>query len=118
MDTIHPASTAVEPADPAHTALVLPVELTIYTVGELHPQWIAWLSETAALGAEGVAEVQASAVDLVDAAGVQLLLSLQRALAALGRRHRITGASHALAAGCAGLGLTGWLQAQSAEAIA
>lgn len=118
MDTINQASTAVAAApSSASTALVLPAELTIYTVGELHPQWITWLSETAAPGAEGIAEVQAGAVDLVDAAGVQLLLSLQRALAAMGRRHRITGASSALAAGCAGLGLSGWLQAQSAEAI-
>lgn len=112
MADTHPACPAV-PAS-ASTALVLPAELTIYTVGELHPQWVAWLSETA--GAEGVAQVQAGAVDLVDAAGVQLLLSLQRTLAAMGRRHRITGASRSLVDGCAGLGLSGWLQAQSAEA--
>jgi ABC-type transporter Mla MlaB component len=116
MTETHQACAAV-PAS-ANTALVLPAELTIYTVGELHPQWVTWLSETAAPGAVGVAQVQAGAVDVVDAAGVQLLLSLQRALAAKGRRYRITGTSIALAAGCAGLGLSGWLQAQSAEAIA
>ena len=98
-------------------ALVLPVELTIYTVGELHPQWLTWLSQATRPGAEGVAEVQAGAVDQVDAAGLQLLLSLQCSLSAQGRRHRITGASRALAAGCAGLGLSGWLQSYSEEAI-
>lgn len=118
MTDIHQVSAAVAAAAPtANTALVLPTELTIYTVGELHLQWGTWLSETAAPGTEGVAQVEAGAVDLVDAAGVQLLLSLQRALAAMGRRHRITGASRALVDGCAGLGLAGWLQAHSAEAI-
>lgn len=110
-----PTAAAVS-AFAASTALVLPAELTIYTVGELHPQWITWLSEIATPGAEGVAEIQAGAVDQVDAAGLQLLLSLQRALSAIGRRHTIAGASSALTAGCAGLGLSSWLQAQSAEA--
>lgn len=100
------------------TALVLPSELTIYSVGELHPLWMAWLAEAAAPGAEGVAEVVADGVDQVDAAGVQLLLSLQRALSAIGRRHRIRGASRALAAGCIGLGLGAWLDAQTDEARA
>lgn len=114
MTDIHQACVAF-PA-PANTALMLPAELTIYTVGELHPQWIAWLGETTATSPEGVAQVQAGAVELVDAAGVQLLLSLQRALAAKGRRHHITGTSRALVEGCAGLGLSGWLQAHSAQA--
>lgn len=99
-------------------ALVLPAELTIYTVGELHPQWLAWLGEATRPGAEGLAEVQAGAVDQIDAAGLQLLLSLQRALSTHGRRHRIIGASRALVVGCAGLGLSSWLQNYSEEASA
>lgn len=115
MTDIHPACAAASSS--ANSTLMLPAELTIYTVGELHPQWLTWLSETAAPGAEGIAEVQAGAVDLVDAAGVQLLVSLQRTLATRGRRHCITGASGALVAGCAGLGLSDWLQAQSVQAL-
>lgn len=110
--------TAVAASLGSSPALVLPAELTIYNVGELHPQWLAWFSEVTASGVEGVAEVQAGAVELVDAAGLQLLLSLHRALSIHGRRHRITGASNALAAGCAGLGLADWLQTHSEEAIA
>lgn len=110
--------TAVSTSQGPNRALVLPAELTIYNVGELHPQWLAWFSEVTASKVEGVAEVQAGAVDLVDAAGVQLLLSLHRALSIHGRHHRITGASHALTAGCAGLGLAEWLQTHSEEAIA
>ena len=36
-----------EPAvteDRRPAALQLPQELTIYAVGELHPQWLAWLA--------------------------------------------------------------------------
>lgn len=100
---------------PTRSALVLPAELTIYTVGELHPKWVSWLGEMNLPDAEGFAELQAGAVDQVDAAGLQLLLSLEHALAAMGRHHCITDASRALVAGCAGLGLSGWLQAQTQQ---
>lgn len=110
--------TAAAASPGSSPALVLPSELTIYNVGELHPQWLIWLSEVTAPGVEGVVEVQGGAVDLVDAAGLQLLLSLHRTLSIHGRHHRITGASSALAAGCAGLGLADWLQTHSEEAIA
>ncbi|WP_374564739.1 STAS domain-containing protein [Ideonella sp.] len=103
------------PPTASSQALVLPAEITIYTVGELHPQWLAWLGQLSPASPPGeVAEVQAAAVDQVDAAGLQLLLSLQRALAALGRRCWLRDASAVLGAGCAALGLSDWLAQQTA----
>ena len=62
------------------TSSALPAELTIYVVGELRPAWLALL---AAHSAEASAQLRmdAAAVDQVDAAGVQLLLSLANTLA-------------------------------------
>ena len=103
------------PAPPAAVPLTLPVELTIYSVGELHPQWLAWLSQdAAALADDRPAEVQAAAVDQVDAAGLQLLLSLQRALADRGRPLRIQSPSTVLCGACGALGLGDWLQSHTA----
>ncbi len=94
----------------ASAPLVLPTELTIYTVGELHPQWLAWLGQVGpAHDGDAAVEVQAAAVDQIDAAGLQLLLSLQHALAALGRHCHLRDASQVLTDGCAALGLSGWL---------
>ena len=109
-------SASLPAAAPVATPLVLPAELTIYTVGELHPQWLAWLGASpAARPAEGPAEVQAAAVEQVDAAGLQLLLSLQIALAERGRSLHIQAPSAVLRSGCAALGLGTWLQAQMTE---
>jgi ABC-type transporter Mla MlaB component len=95
---------------PIPLPLVLPAELTIYTVAELRPLWLTWLRELpAAADAASVAEVQAAAVDQVDAAGMQLLLSLERALAAVGRRCWLREPSSVLQAGCAALGLSAWM---------
>lgn len=100
---------------PEVEALVLPAELTIYAVGALHPQWRAWAEQFTQAADDGApAEVLASAVDQVDAAGVQLLLSLQRSLAARGHRCTLRQPSRALETGCAALGLAGWL-AEHAE---
>lgn len=104
---------------PAPPPLALPAELTIYTVGELHPQWLAWLGQCtageAALPVDARAEVQAAAVDQVDGAGLQLLLALQRSLAESGRRLAIATPSDVLCRACASLGLDGWLRAHAAE---
>lgn len=108
------ATSATTPAP-----LVLPAELTIYTVGELHPLWLTWLSQLSpSPGPELVVEVQAAGVDQVDAAGMQLLLSLQIALTALGRRCWLRDTSSVLQAGCAALGLSGWLAAHTAAEAA
>ncbi len=98
---------------PPPAALPLPPELTIYTVGELHPQWLAWLAAAPADAPQ--ATVNAAAVDQVDAAGLQMLLSLQRALEARGQRMGVEGASPALRDGCAAIGLGDWLQAHDTE---
>lgn len=86
------------------STLQLTSELTIYTVAELHPQWLAWLADTATPGTEAVA-VDISAVNEVDAAGLQLLLSMTRLLKARGLRVELLGASHVLRTGLAALGL-------------
>ena len=101
-----------EHPQPPSPALRLPAELTIYTAGELHPQWLAWLAAN-----DTAAAVEADAVDQVDAAGVQLLLALQRALAGRGRPLALHNPSAALQAACAALGLQGWL-AQHSEQVA
>ena len=88
----------------APEALQLPQELTIYAVGELHPQWLGWLTQTASAGCEE-APVDGSAVDQVDAAGLQLLVALQRGLAERGMRMRLDTPSAALCEAGAALGL-------------
>lgn len=97
-------------------ALVLPAELTIYTVGELHPVWSQWAKASVTQEAGEIAQIEAQMVAEVDAAGLQLLLSLERALSAGGRKLCISGTSNALSAACSGLGLSEWLQAHSVEA--
>lgn len=78
----------------------LPAELTIYTVGETCPQCLAWVD---ADGDDRVT-VDAAAVSDVDAAGVQLLLSLANALRRRDRELLLTDPSPALTAACAALG--------------
>ncbi len=88
-------------------ALALPSELSIYTAAELHPQWLAWVGDAAAAG--GDALVDGQAVDQVDGAGVQLLVALQRCLAARGCVLRLQAPSRPLSEACKALGLAGWL---------
>lgn len=97
-------------------ALILPAELTIYTVGELHPKWTLWAQVAVAQTSGKAAEIHAQMVAEVDAAGLQLLLSLQRALSMAGRGFEIFDASSALSKACSGLGLSDWLHAHSKEA--
>jgi anti-anti-sigma regulatory factor len=95
------------------TALItLPAELTIYSVGELHPAWSNSLAAatTAVDGAAGESfAVDAAAVAEIDAAGLQLLLSLANALARSDRVLRLLNPSQTLRQACAALGLTPWL---------
>ena len=100
------------PAPSVPPPLALPGELTIYTVGELHPQWCAWLALTATSGKP--ARVQADAVDQVDAAGLQLLLALQRQLSERGQALQLHAPSPVLHQACETLGLAAWLQARTA----
>jgi anti-anti-sigma regulatory factor len=85
--------------------LALPAELTIYTAGESRSQWLAWLaaddSDTLPVDASGVTEV--------DAAGVQLLVALARALLAQQRCLLLERPSAELRSACERLGLSSLL---------
>jgi ABC-type transporter Mla MlaB component len=87
--------------------LLLPSELSIYTAAELHPQWLAWADRRTA--EPGEAQADGTAVDQVDGAGVQLLIALQRCLAARGCTLQLRDPSGPLRDACAALGLTRWL---------
>lgn len=88
-------------APPAKASLALPRELTIYSVGELRPQWLEHLGSDVA---DETMDADGAAVEEVDAAGVQLLVSLSRALQQDQRRLHVRQPSAALAAACAALG--------------
>ncbi len=85
--------------------LSLPAELTIYTVGELRPQWLAWLAGLSVADAAAEAPVDGAAVDQIDAAGVQLLVALSRSLTAAHRSLQFVNASPVLTGACEALGL-------------
>jgi anti-anti-sigma regulatory factor len=95
--------------------LVLPPELTIYTVGELRPQWLEWL-DAEAQDAHGA--VDGSAVEQVDAAGVQLLLSLSRSLAQRQMALRIAPGSRCLGDALDILGLSTLVTSATLEVAA
>lgn len=82
----------------------LPRELNIYTVGRVREQLLAALSNAG--GAEHGLAIDGSAVDTVDGAGVQLLVSLANQ-AALGQcTVRLGRASATLTGACRMLGLS------------
>jgi ABC-type transporter Mla MlaB component len=92
-----------------HNQISLPSELTIYSVGELLPQFLARLKDThdAVTTGSGPGErlrVEAASVEDVDAAGVQLLLSVSNALALRGHALQLVNASGPLSRACAALG--------------
>ncbi len=84
---------------------VLPEELTIYTVSELHPQWSAWLADAASADDDAPVCIDAAAVDQIDGAGLQLLVSLSNSLAARQRTLQLVDASQLLINACQTLGL-------------
>jgi ABC-type transporter Mla MlaB component len=95
-------------------ARALPAELTIYTAGDVRGQCLTWLGEPAdTQAATDTWVLDASAVDQVDAAGVQLLLSLARSLDAQSNTLRLNQASGPLREACTSLGLGDWLAAHS-----
>lgn len=89
----------------------LPAELTIYTVAELHPLCLSWLDADPTHPDR--LTVDGQAVQEVDAAGVQLLLSLSHALAAHGRQLCLQWASEPLTAACHALGLADLLSPEA-----
>ena len=90
------------------TTLVLPEELTIYTVGDLRTHWLAWLA-----GLHEDAVIDGAAVRQIDAAGVQLLLALARSIDARQLGWRLQGVGGALAEACRTLGVAERLGTES-----
>jgi ABC-type transporter Mla MlaB component len=99
---------------------VLPAELTIYTVGELHSQWSAWLADAGRADDDDTPLcIAAAAVDQIDGAGLQLLVSLANSLAARQRTLQLVDASPLLVNACQTLGLEALLASvPSVEACA
>ncbi len=90
--------------------LQLPAELSIYSVGELHADWMArWIAVRDQLGTDEEIVVGAERVDQVDAAGVQLLLSLRRLVVSHGGLLRLENPSAILVAACVALGASALL---------
>ncbi|MFN9772268.1 MAG: lipid asymmetry maintenance protein MlaB [Burkholderiales bacterium] len=79
--------------------LALPRELCVPTVAALRTDCLEWLDV-----GDPDAAVDASGVDEIDAAGVQLLVSLSRTLAARGRPLRLHAPSGPLRDACRTLG--------------
>jgi anti-anti-sigma regulatory factor len=92
--------------------IALPAELTIYSAAELRRQLLAHVDAHAE---DEACRIDAAAVDQVDAAGLQLLVSLARTLAPLGRTLRLDQPSPALLAACETLGLTACLTEATPE---
>lgn len=99
-----------------HDTLALPAELTIYTVAELRPVWLAWLAAAADADSQPVHDelnVDAAAVEQTDAAGIQLLASLAKSCKARQLQLRLHRPSRVLRAACVTLGLDRLLVAES-----
>lgn len=99
------------------TPRTLPAEVTIYTVGELKEQCLAWLGEAPVESDSGADRwtLDAGAVDQIDAAGVQLLVSLSHTLSRQDQRLHLVQPSGPLTEACAALGLADWLGACTSE---
>ncbi len=95
----------------------LPGEVTIYSVSELKVQCLAWMGASAPDNETGGDRwpLDASAVDQIDAAGIQLLIALSRSLARLDKTLLLQQPSVPLATACAALGLTFWLDSCTTE---
>ena len=91
----------------------LPQELTIYTAAETREQWLRWWHAHGS-GAGPTLAVPANAVDSIDGAGLQLLVSLRH----LARRHDVVLAlqqpSTVLLDVCAALGAASLLETEAA----
>jgi ABC-type transporter Mla MlaB component len=89
------------------TTWPLPAELTIYHVAELHRDWLARLTAIDREPAEAAAAcIDATALQQLDGAGLQLLLALRRALVERGIVVQLQGAGGVLQAAAAALGLS------------
>ena len=98
------------------TSLTLPSELTIYSLGQLKTQWLAAIPKASRAKRSGPGQsaawpVDSSAVNEVDAAGIQLLLALSATLRAKRRTLHLVNPSRPLVAACQSLGLAALLGA-------
>ena len=94
----------------ATETMALPSDLTIYNVNALRSQLLSWIAGinaagNPAAGAAGRVDIDASAVAEIDAAGVQLILSLSRTGAIYDRRIRLTQPTQTLTDACETLGV-------------
>lgn len=85
--------------------LSLPSELTIYSVGEWAPRLRAHLAEASDADNLDGLRIDATTVEEVDAAGVQLLVSLANTLARDQRMLQLVAPSAPLVRACAALGV-------------
>ena len=104
------------------TKIVLPTELTIYRVAELHAHWLDLLGRQDNQNQDGIktaattrVTIEAGQVDEVDAAGIQLLLSLARTMKRQSRPLRMENASTTLRRACVALGVADHLFEPLAE---
>ncbi|MDE2368524.1 MAG: STAS domain-containing protein [Burkholderiales bacterium] len=89
--------------------LTLPLELSICTAAETAAAWLDWLD-----GPDPGPVVDAADVEIVDGAGVQLLLALARALHRRGRELTLVDPSEPLRRACIALGAHALVGAGSA----
>ena len=95
--------------------LTLPPEVSIYTVTQLRTEWLAGLNGDEPDAAAGnPCRVDAAAVGEIDAAGVQLLVSLGNELARNRRVLQLVNPSAALSGACIALGAASLLDSPSA----
>jgi len=89
------------------TLPALPRDLSIYTASETRSQWLNWLTDgTVAAATDAPQRLDASQVDTIDAAGLQLLLAFRRTLEARGLKMRLEAPSGPLREACDALGVS------------
>lgn len=93
------------------TPFELPEEMTIYGAVETRDALLAWVTEQGTPSAKPLA-ISASNVREIDGAGLQLLASL----AHIDQPWHLLNPSHALREACKTLGLSDWLDQQTAIA--
>lgn len=100
-------------------AHALPSELTIYTVSEFYPQCLNWVNErtTDEVDESAVLCLDAQGVSDVDAAGVQLLLSMSNSLEKVNRQLLLSNPSQALSDACHAMGATCLMGATDVEVL-
>ena len=87
----------------------LPAELTIYNAASTHAELLAWVARQGEGGAD--VKLSARAVESIDGAGLQLLLSLGRTT----EGWRLVDASSVFTDACRLMGLSEWLGAAGFE---